>query len=206
MYIYKITNLINNKCYTGQHNGSVNYYFGSGTLIKRAVKKYGKSNFKKEIITKGNFNKELLNELEKHFIRIYSPKESKNSYNLTDGGEGVNGYIPTKEHILNMSIAAKERMKNPKERLKAGNGSRGKTRVWSKERRKNNQKIMKGNKWGYLNKGKPKPILQINLDGSLFKEWESIKKAGLESGISDSSIETGLRTNKKSRGYFWKYK
>lgn len=48
--IYRITNLINGKMYIGKHKTKNidDYYFGSGKIIKSAVKKYGKSNFRKE--------------------------------------------------------------------------------------------------------------------------------------------------------------
>ena len=53
-YIYKTTNLINGKIYIGQHrvNNDVidKNYFGSGKLLLEAIKKYGKENFKCEII------------------------------------------------------------------------------------------------------------------------------------------------------------
>lgn len=50
-YIYLTTNLINNKKYIGQHDGEENdSYLGSGTYFLRAVKKYGKEKFKKEIL------------------------------------------------------------------------------------------------------------------------------------------------------------
>lgn len=49
-YIYKTTNLINNKIYIGQHKVKEekidNSYYGSGKLIIQAIKKYGKENFK----------------------------------------------------------------------------------------------------------------------------------------------------------------
>ena len=47
MEIYKITNLINNKIYIGKDTTSDPNYFGSGLLINRAFKKYGKENFTK---------------------------------------------------------------------------------------------------------------------------------------------------------------
>lgn len=53
-FIYLIENKINNKCYVGYHSTTdVNdRYFGSGKLIKRAVKKYGRKNFSKHGIFK----------------------------------------------------------------------------------------------------------------------------------------------------------
>lgn len=50
--IYKTTNLINKREYIGQHvayNLNDNY-IGSGSLLSNAIKKYGKHNFKKEIL------------------------------------------------------------------------------------------------------------------------------------------------------------
>ena len=50
--IYKTTNLINNKIYVGVHctDDIDDTYLGSGKLIIKAIKKYGKENFKREIL------------------------------------------------------------------------------------------------------------------------------------------------------------
>lgn len=50
--LYKITNLTNGKMYIGQHvtDNLEDGYMGSGVLIRRALKKYGEANFRKEWI------------------------------------------------------------------------------------------------------------------------------------------------------------
>jgi len=85
MEIYKITNLINNKIYIGKDATSDKNYYGSGVYIKKAILKYGKSNFTKEVIDKCD-NYEELSIKEKYWIGFY--KKSENLYNLTDGGDG----------------------------------------------------------------------------------------------------------------------
>lgn len=50
MIVYKTTNLINNKIYIGKDTHDNPKYLGSGIVLKRAIKKYGKLNFLKETI------------------------------------------------------------------------------------------------------------------------------------------------------------
>jgi hypothetical protein len=70
--------------YIGQHNGNTRNYFTSGTIPKQIIKEFGKSAFSRSVIVEGNFNKELLNALEKHYIRLYNTYN--NGLNLSAGG------------------------------------------------------------------------------------------------------------------------
>lgn len=88
-HIYKITNDTNGKIYIGKSIGKYKHYFAGGKGLWKAIKKYGKENFQKEIIVQGNFNNLLLNELEKHYIRLFNSNNSKFGYNQTSGGDGA---------------------------------------------------------------------------------------------------------------------
>ena len=89
-YIYLTTNLINNKKYIGQHYGELNdSYLGSGSLFKKALLKYGKMNFKKEILEICN-NYEELNQAEQKWINFYNAVNDDNFYNIATGGFNSN--------------------------------------------------------------------------------------------------------------------
>lgn len=100
-YIYKITNLINNKVYIGQvYNKSIEDRFNrhcneakkSKSYIARAINKYGKVNFKIEQIEEC-YSKQELDNREKYWIAYYNSTNSSFGYNLTLGGDGGNTYV-----------------------------------------------------------------------------------------------------------------
>lgn len=87
-FIYKITNLINNKIYIGVHgtNDPNDNYMGSSKVLKIAINKHGIKNFKKEILfgyedemSAYKKESEIVNEI---FIN------RKDTYNLKLGGFG----------------------------------------------------------------------------------------------------------------------
>lgn len=87
--IYKTTNLLNNKFYIGKHQtlDPNDNYLGSGKLLKRAIEKHGRENFKKEILY--IFDNEVsMDAKEKELVVL-----SEESYNLIEGGHGGFGYI-----------------------------------------------------------------------------------------------------------------
>ena len=91
--IYRVTNIINGKTYTGMHktNNLNDGYMGSGKLIKRAISKYGTENFKKEILFVFD-NEDEMNAKESELVTEEFVKEDTN-YNLCPGGKGGWGYI-----------------------------------------------------------------------------------------------------------------
>lgn len=104
--IYCITNTINNKKYIGQSTninkrwlrhlqGSFNphiYKSDYNTLIHRAIRKYGKENFKLEILEE--CSKKDLNEREMYWIGKYKtfPPSLNKGYNNSPGGSLFNDF------------------------------------------------------------------------------------------------------------------
>lgn len=95
-YIYRITNNIDHKTYIGQHKYHKSLlvedgYMGSGTILKKAQKKYGIENFTKEIITIAMSMSEA-NVLEKYYIAKERKENTYGCYNIADGGQGGAGF------------------------------------------------------------------------------------------------------------------
>ena len=86
IYIYKITNKLNNKEYIGVHStlDLDDGYMGSGTAILYAIKKHGKNNFKKEILE--YFNTEAEAYHKESLLVNEDYVKSQKTYNQTIGG------------------------------------------------------------------------------------------------------------------------
>lgn len=113
--IYKITNLINNKCYIGKsQNIQERWKYHKVRIcdkryfekpLYRAFRKYGLENFSFEVIEEIQ-DDTLLNEREKHWIKFYHSYGST-GYNATEGGDGGQTSIVSKltsEDVKNIRI------------------------------------------------------------------------------------------------------
>jgi len=91
IFVYITTNLINGKQYVGDHStNSLNEgYIGTGTLIIKAIKKYGKENFKREILEFCNTRYEAFKAQEKYIIKYKTLVP--NGYNISPTG-GLNEF------------------------------------------------------------------------------------------------------------------
>lgn len=99
-YIYLTTNLINDRKYIGKHKSTEldEKYLGSGTALESAVRKYGIDNFKTEILYECDTLDEL-NQKEHEYIDKYDAVNSREFYNLKNGGDG--GGSPKQYYITN---------------------------------------------------------------------------------------------------------
>jgi len=109
--IYKIINKINKKFYIGYHKTkNINdEYFGSGNLIKRAIKKYGKENFDKKILFVFTNEREAFKK-EKELVNE-NLINSKNCYNINLGGHG--GFEAIRRMKKNTSCLGRKIIHNP---------------------------------------------------------------------------------------------
>lgn len=117
-YIYMTTNLINGKKYIGQHKGKPDdKYFGSGINILKAIKKYGKENFSKEILCFCETREEA-DIKEKEYIQKYDAVNNKNFYNIAKGGIAGNGWCACHKYFKAHPDEAKELAKKRAEKLR----------------------------------------------------------------------------------------
>lgn len=81
--VYKTTNLLNGKYYIGIHSTEEldDGYLGSGTLLGKAMRKYGRKNFRREVLSEWATRDEAKSE-EKRLVDITDPM----TYNMVAGG------------------------------------------------------------------------------------------------------------------------
>lgn len=98
--VYQTTNLINGKIYIGKHKTTNPYddYLGSGAKLQIAIEKYGKHNFKKDILYIFD-NKNDMDIKERELVNEEF-KSNRNTYNVKLGGDGGWDYINTNQEIM----------------------------------------------------------------------------------------------------------
>lgn len=198
-YIYITTNLVNNKKYLGKHAKPEfdKSYYGSGTILKKAIEKYGKENFVSEPIDWAE-SKEELNQKEIQWIYNLNAVDSDEYYNLAIGGDGAgNG----KDHPMyrdhrfageNNPMYGKVGKLNPMYGIKR-TGS-------------NNPNYGKGDKITGSNNPRASAVIQYDLEGNIVREY-SVMKDVKKFGFSISCVSDCCRgRTKTSGGYIWRYK
>jgi len=142
--VYKTVNLANGKYYIGKHK-TVNFndsYLGSGRALTSAIKKYGASNFVKEILFVFN-NEQEMNQKELELI-TESVINDPLSYNIALGGQGGNlGPIVNKKIGKMMSKILKGRPKAESHKLALRNSEHAKTYKPTEEIKQKIQKKVK---------------------------------------------------------------
>ena len=151
--IYMHTNLINGKRYVGitskkppekrwRKDGSG---YKKQSLFWNAIQKYGWENFKHEIILRDE-PLDFAKKVERCLIKHYKTRNKKYGYNLTDGGEGMNGWVPPEEWRRKQSENKKGHHITEEQKIKISEANKG--RKLSKEAK---EKISKASKERWAN-------------------------------------------------------
>ena len=138
-YIYLITNNVNGKTYVGQRKLRIKRtkevtpmtdgYFGSGTHIVRAEKKYGIDKFSKEILAVCH-NSDVCDILEMQYIKMYRDI-GKAEYNIAEGGFGDSRKYLTQEERDKIQEKMNKRLNSPEVKRKMSELHKGQV-PWNK--------------------------------------------------------------------------
>lgn len=161
--IYKITNIINHKLFIGQsvnikkrwneHRYLLNKNICNNIHLQRAWNKYGRDNFKFEIISV--ISKETLNKEETRLIKKHKSSNREFGYNITNGGDS---------HLCS---------EETKKRISKAKTGRGLGRRHSEETKLKMSEAQKGSKNHRYGKKMPKRLkirLSKRLKGIKFSE------------------------------------
>lgn len=126
-FVYFLRNRVNGKIYVGVTTKGVLQRFaghcesansGGTSRLYSAMRKYGTAMFVPVQIGTA-MSKEQLFAMERRAIACFGSNDSALGYNMTNGGEGLEGYVPTSEMRALYSKASVDYWANSEERRKA---------------------------------------------------------------------------------------
>lgn len=202
-FVYVVTNQVNGKYYKGKHptNNLDDGYLGSGRAIKRAIKKYGKENFKREIVKMCTTEEEAY-AFEKSFI-TRDDVESMNCYNTVYGGVGG----PPNEDLKNkLSDSLRQYYKTHVSARKGRPCPRNSIKR-TKAQKEHLSKLRKGEKNPmYGVRGFAHPTAKAVFCVELNKSFGSAMQAAKELGLHFQNISKAAQGKRDTcGGYHWKF-
>jgi group I intron endonuclease len=153
LFVYAITNDVNDKVYVGLHSGDnlrkrwhdhlnsarCSKVGGYNCALYNAIRKYGEDKFHIIAIWSGNVLPDDLKRLERYYIKSFQTMRP-NGYNLTEGGDGSFGF----KHSEEFKQSLRGRFVSEETRQKMSRIHKGKT-ISAEHRRAISEKL-RGNK------------------------------------------------------------
>ena len=203
-FIYMTRNKVNGKLYIGQHKRTMNpkdiddsWYLGSGSLLRKAMVKYGEENFEREILYECDCQ-ERLDYMEKVFIAYYNAVGDDTFYNLLAGGDGTGD---------RMSEEMKNRLRHPHKPM-SEESRKNMARVFTEETRKKLSESAKQHLTGYVHSDQSRANMSKGHLGTrnIFKDgvFKHVKEYELDEYLADgwickSPIEGRICVNKDGK-------
>jgi hypothetical protein len=201
MIIYKVTNLCNGKIYIGQSKTNDPNYFGSGKLICKAIRKYSKINFLKEILEEVKSEEEL-DAREVYWIS-YFKEVGHTLYNIQDGGRGWSQKV-LKEYWKNRQNSEKENIK----KLMKGLSPEKIHIITNIEKSKKEKMPLSVIAISLSSKNSSRPVYQFSMTGDLLNTFQSLEHAyfSLNNAKSRGNLSSACNGKRNScGGYRWSY-
>lgn len=211
-YIYKITNLINNKVYIGQTSRQIEIRWsehirhgfnpndkGYSRHLYRSMRKYGLDSFSIDIIE--SCDNDLMSDRETFWIKFYNSSNPDCGYNLTLGGEGTvlidyDEVYKKYDAGLPLGVIAKEMniSRSNLTQILKGYENYDKCTAW--ERAMEEVSLNKGNR-----------VSQYDLHGNFINTFQSSKVAARSVPNTTRANIMGCCKNKRgtSGGFQWRF-
>lgn len=196
--VYVHRNKTNGKRYVGITSQKVEYRWNYGKAYTNnkhftsAIHKYGWDGFE-HIVLFESLSKEDAKEKEKELIAQWKTQDKKYGYNITDGGNGTDGFVPSPELRQLWSQIRTGKRHSEETKLKM-----------SKSTALRRPDVMQKSA-----EAKLRQVSAFSLDGIFYKTFESITSASDELNLSDAQrkhISDCCNGRRKScGGYRWQY-
>lgn len=219
-YTYMVTNNINGKVYVGSHcwdgEGIDPNYYGSGTAITAAVRKYGKDNFQVEPLYYYDTVEECRQD-EERILTEYNVRDCPHSYNLKNSAIGMTSEDMTEEVRKKISQVHKGKTvsEDTKRKISKAMTGKNKGKTVSEEAKRKMSQAHKGKTVTFSEDTKRKlsqsknykktPIVAIQKDTGKIRVFESLMECARQLNLNLGNIYKCLKGRRKTcKGYIIK--